>query len=227
MGKRGHTSASTTSNSSDRPRRSRRWTAGIAASAVAMLMGCGGKGDKSSASPTPDTARAESEAAPQAGTNIPQLVKDGSESVVAITVRTQNGAGEGSGVIWNHHGHLVTNNHVVEGASTVEVQNAQGEQFRGRVVAADARTDLAVVQVDGGDLPAATFSHRLPEVGALALASGSPLGFENMVTAGIVSGLDRSLPTGAMSRRWWGSSRRMRPSRPATPAARWWARTAR
>jgi S1-C subfamily serine protease len=168
----------------------------MAVVAVAMLVGCGGNGDQPTATPTPSTARAEAEAAPQTGTDIPQLVKDVSPSVVAIAVRTQSGAGEGSGVVWDDHGRIVTNNHVVEGASTVAVENARGEQVRGRVVATDPRTDLAVVQVDGGDLPAATFAGRLPEVGSLALAMGSPLGFENTVTAGIVSGLDRSLPTG-------------------------------
>jgi S1-C subfamily serine protease len=88
------------------------------------------------------------------------------------------------------------NDHVVQGSDTVTVQTARGDRLPARVVSSDPRTDLAVVKLDDGDLPPATFADKLPKVGSLALALGSPLGFENTVTAGIVSGLDRSLPTG-------------------------------
>ena len=67
------------------------------------------------------------------------------------------------------------------------------ETLGGEVLATDSATDLAVVKVDGTDLPSATFAKELPRVGELAIAMGNPLGFENTVTAGIVSALHRSL----------------------------------
>jgi S1-C subfamily serine protease len=87
----------------------------------------------------------------------------------------------------------VTNNHVVEGAAAVEIELASGERIPARVRATDPQTDLAVVEVDRTDLLSAEFATELPRVGELAIAMGNPLGFENTVTAGIVSALHRSL----------------------------------
>jgi S1-C subfamily serine protease len=67
------------------------------------------------------------------------------------------------------------------------------------VEASDPVTDLAVVRVDRDGLPAAEFAEDLPAVGALAVAMGNPLGFENTVTAGIVSGLHRAIPSGGQT----------------------------
>jgi S1-C subfamily serine protease len=90
-------------------------------------------------------------------------------------------------------GLIVTNNHVVEGATELAVVLSSGEQIPARVRATDPQTDLAVIEVDRTDLPAAEFATELPKVGELAIAIGNPLGFENTVTAGIVSALHRSL----------------------------------
>ena len=175
---------------------SRRRAIAVAAALAVVLLGCGGSDDSGPARDS-DTSPAQArQAAPQGATDIPELVDEVGPSVVAIAVETPQGAGEGSGIVWDDDGHIVTNHHVVEGARTVQVQSARGDRFEGRVVATDPRTDLGVVKLEDGELPAASFADGLPEVGSLAVAMGSPLGFENTVTAGIVSGLDRSLPTG-------------------------------
>ena len=171
-----------------------RRSAGVALTVAALLAsGCGGGSDDDE--PGRATTAPAGQPARQGGADIPALVERLAPSVVAIRVQTPQGAGEGSGVVWDDEGRIVTNNHVVEGAREVEVHTAGGDQLRGRVAATDPRTDLAVVELEEGDPPPATFADELPRVGSLALALGSPLGFENTVTAGIVSGVDRSLPT--------------------------------
>jgi S1-C subfamily serine protease len=102
--------------------------------------------------------------------------------------------GEGSGVIWSEDGVIVTNNHVVQGLDRVTVAYADGQRDQADVEATDPRSDLAVVRVERDGLPAARFRDELPRVGELALAIGNPLGFEESVTAGIISGLGRSIP---------------------------------
>jgi serine protease DegQ len=123
---------------------------------------------------------------------IPDIVDEVDPAVVAVIVEN----GEGSGVIWDDAGIIVTNNHVVTGSNEVEVVFATGERAAAEVQATDAFTDLAVLRVERNGLPAAEFADELPEVGELAVAIGNPLGFENTVTAGIVSGIDRSIPSG-------------------------------
>lgn len=106
---------------------------------------------------------------------------------------------EGSGVIYSAGGMIITNNHMVTNldgslAENFEVTLATGEKLAATVVGTDPLTDLAVVKVDAGfDLPAATFVTDLPAVGEYAITIGSPLGYENSVSLGIVSGLDRSI----------------------------------
>jgi S1-C subfamily serine protease len=99
-------------------------------------------------------------------------------------------------VIWDDKGHVVTNNHVVEGATTMAVVLASGERLPATLVATDPLTDLAVIQVQKQGLPPASFNEEIPVLGELAVAIGNPLGFEGSVTAGIVSGLHRSIPSG-------------------------------
>jgi S1-C subfamily serine protease len=105
--------------------------------------------------------------------------------------------GVGSGVIYRSDGVILTNDHVVHAHADVEIAFADGRRIRGKVTAADAATDLALVQVDRTGLPAATFQQKLPAVGSLAVVLGSPLGFDKSVSAGIVSGLHRSIPGSA------------------------------
>jgi serine protease DegQ len=124
---------------------------------------------------------------------IPRLVRELQPSVVAVLTD----AGEGSGVVYAADGTVVTNNHVVEGADEVRVAFVDGERVDAEVVATDPRSDLAVLRVDREDLPAAPFAGALPVVGELAVAMGNPLGFENSVTAGIISGVHRAIPGSA------------------------------
>jgi serine protease DegQ len=126
--------------------------------------------------------------------DVPEIVQDVLPSVVAILVETEQGTGGGSGVIWSEDGTIVTNDHVVATATDVQVVFASGERVDAEVRATDPQTDLAIVQVDRDGLPPATFSDSFPAVGSLAIAMGSPLGFQNTVSAGIISGLHRILP---------------------------------
>jgi serine protease Do len=119
--------------------------------------------------------------------------------VVNILVRFDEGTlgsgqGLGSGVIFRSDGHILTNAHVVENTSGIEVTLASGEKLDGRVVAVDEDTDIAVLKVDRDDLPAAVLgSVKDLRVGDIAVAIGSPLGFEQSVTAGIISAVGRTL----------------------------------
>lgn len=109
----------------------------------------------------------------------------------------QTAMGSGSGVILTPDGYIVTNNHVVEGASDVRVRLASGEEFTAQIVARDARTDLAVVKIEANDLPFMTLTDsNQVKVGERAIAIGNPLGeLEGTVTQGIVSGLNRTVST--------------------------------
>lgn len=110
--------------------------------------------------------------------------------------------GTGSGVIFDSQGYIVTNNHVVEGASEILVTLANGKEIIGKIVGRDPRTDLAVVKIDpkeAGELKVAKFGYSAKlQVGELAVAIGNPLGLElaRTVTAGIISALDRSVTVG-------------------------------
>ena len=103
----------------------------------------------------------------------------------------QEGEGLGSGVIYREDGYVITNHHVVDGATEVDVAFADGTIERGEVVGSDEDTEIAVVRVDRNDLPAASFASGDPVVGQMAVAIGSPSGFESTVTSGIVSGVGR------------------------------------
>lgn len=109
-------------------------------------------------------------------------------------VNLRVGRGGGSGVLFAPDGFLLTNHHVVEGSRRVKVRMSDGTELNGEVVGNDPWTDLAVVRADGRGLPFATFgdSGKL-RVGQLAIAIGSPLGFESTVTAGVISALGRTM----------------------------------
>lgn len=142
---------------------------------------------------TSGTDRARTPAPPSARgivADLPDVVSRVEPSVVTIRA----GGAVGSGVVYREGGVIVTNNHVVDGERQIEVVLVSGEQVPARVVAGDPITDLAVVRAERRTLPPATFQTALPRPGELVLAMGSPLGFENSVTMGIVSGLSRSIP---------------------------------
>ena len=105
----------------------------------------------------------------------------------------QTQTGLGSGVIVSADGYLLTNNHVVEGASDIDVQLADGRQVRARLVGTDPETDLALLQVQLADLPAIALGDmRALQVGDVVLAIGNPFNVGQTVTSGIVSALGRN-----------------------------------
>ncbi len=161
---------------------------------VAAAGGCTGVDRQpAAASPAPRTAGNPGNQPSGAFGQIPNVVSKTQTSVVTIITSK----GLGSGVVWSADGIVVTNEHVINGSKRVEVAFADGRRVSGTVRAADAVTDLAVVQAEREGLPPATFQKELPRVGDLAIAIGSPLGFENTVTAGIISGLHREIPGSA------------------------------
>ncbi|WP_458781138.1 S1C family serine protease [Arthrobacter sp. D3-16] len=131
--------------------------------------------------------------APDAAGGLPQLVENLAPSVV--TIFTDGGLG--SGVVYSEDGLILTNEHVVRGNTQVEVGFADGQRVEGTVRATDPVTDLALVQANRTGLPKPAYQNSLPRVGEDALVLGSPLGFENTATAGIISGLHRSIPGSA------------------------------
>jgi len=175
--------------------------------ATILLAGCS---EKRPASQENNTAKASPQASTRSPSRIPadepvaRVASRVGPSVVQVNVRavqqtplgTQRGEGIGSGVIYRPDGYIITNNHVVEGATGVSVAFADGTIEDAGVVGADPNTEIAVIRVDRDGLPAATFDEGDdPVVGQLAVAIGSPSGFESTVTSGVVSGVGREFPS--------------------------------
>ena len=101
----------------------------------------------------------------------------------------------GSGFIISADGYILTNAHVVDGADEIDVRLTDKREFKARVIGADKRTDVALIKIEAASLPIVRMGDpsRL-KVGEWVVAIGSPFGFENTVTAGIVSAKGRSLP---------------------------------
>jgi Do/DeqQ family serine protease len=105
--------------------------------------------------------------------------------------------GLGSGVIVTHDGYILTNNHVVDGADTVKVELPDHRTFDAKVVGTDPATDLAVVKIEGDNLPTLVVGDSdAVKVGDVVLAVGNPLGVGETVTSGIISAKGRQTPTG-------------------------------
>ena len=103
--------------------------------------------------------------------------------------------GIGSGIIFDASGWILTNRHVVAGSDAVTVKLKDGRDFQGATYGIDTLTDLAIVKIEGADLPVAPLGDSTKlEIGQLAIAIGSPLGdFENSVTTGVVSATGRAI----------------------------------
>ena len=137
------------------------------------------------------------------------LFRNARESVVFISTRqrvadfwTRNvysvPRGSGSGLVWDEAGHILTNYHVIEGASEAQIQLADGRQFSATLVGVSPQHDLAVLKIGGAGFTAPA---RVPigtssdlQVGQNVFAIGNPFGLDWTLTKGIVSALDRSLP---------------------------------
>ena len=125
-----------------------------------------------------------------------------SPSVVSITATTGQGGGQGSGVIIDRSGHVLTNNHVVSGADKLTVTLADGRTYEAEIRGTDPSTDLAVITVKNApsDLtPVAIGNSDTIAVGDPVMAVGNPLGLAGTVTTGIVSALNRPVTTEAES----------------------------
>lgn len=116
-----------------------------------------------------------------------------------VQLKVERGrTGSGSGVLFRSDGHLLTNAHVIEGATSVMVVLSSGREFPARVIGSDAESDTAVVKIDGGPFPVAELGSTSDlKVGQEAIAVGSPLGLSGgpSVTVGVVSALHRSVRT--------------------------------
>jgi putative serine protease PepD len=136
------------------------------------------------------------------GLSIAEIAEEAQQSVVEITAEGTSVAGQpqqqavGSGFVWDREGHVVTNQHVVNGASSISVELPDGTTYSATVVGTDASTDLAIIRVD------APVSKLVPlqlgdssdlRVGDPVVAIGSPFGLAGTVTSGIVSALHRQM----------------------------------
>lgn len=162
---------------------------------VLLVTSCSvGTAAQGSPSPSP-TVAANSPLAVNAGSGTLQdqfvsVVTQVSPSVVVITTDQ----GLGSGVIYDSNGDIVTNYHVVAGATTYRVTLSDNKQYTGSVVGTFQAGDLAVIRIHASGLKPAMFgdSSRLA-VGDIVMAIGNPLGFQSSVTEGIISALDRTV----------------------------------
>jgi putative serine protease PepD len=144
--------------------------------------------------PTVTTAPAAQSSAPPVAGNGDEPIADVARAVGPAVVLIATEEGEGSGIIYDKSGLIITNAHVVGTATTVQVQLADGTVFDdAQVVGADTVRDVAVVKVSSSkDLPVASFGKTDDvRVGQVAVAIGSPFGLEQTVTAGIVSAVGR------------------------------------
>jgi serine protease Do len=172
----------------------------VAALAAVLLVGCSeeesGPGKKNLAQvPVQASTQipADEPVARVASQVEPSVVQVNVEAIQTTPFGTQQEEGIGSGVIYREDGYIVTNNHVVEGANKVNIAFVDGTTARAEVVGHDPLTEIAVVRVNRDNLPAAAFNEEEPIIGQLAVAVGSPSGFESTVTSGVISGLGREL----------------------------------
>ncbi|HET9843333.1 MAG TPA: trypsin-like peptidase domain-containing protein, partial [Gammaproteobacteria bacterium] len=101
--------------------------------------------------------------------------------------------GLGSGSLISEDGYIITNYHVVNGATKIYVQLKDRSQFQAHVIGFDPGTDLALLKIDGDNLPYLKFSNEPVKVGQWVVAIGAPFGFEDTLTVGVVSAKQRSL----------------------------------
>lgn len=190
-------SASSTTPPPSRQRK-RRWLfAAVPALALVAALGGGAVGATVAhdATAAPSTRIIQSDGANPDWT---QTAAAASPSVVAISVDTAQGTAEGSGVVYDKAGRIVTNNHVVAGAQRVDVTLSDQRVYHARVVGTDPSTDLAVLELIDGptDLqPMALADSEKTRVGQPVMAIGNPLGLNETVTTGIVSAVDRPVVT--------------------------------
>ena len=207
----------------DRPHQYRRWAAGLG-SLLALALVASLAIPHVMAAPQYWTER--NSTVPPPTTTVPnwvELAKMARPAVVNVTTRTmaERGApnlpnleeffrrgvppggrsplqGRGSGFIISRDGHILTNDHVVDGATSVQVKLSDGRDYTAKVVGKDPKTDLALIKIDGaGDLPTLPLGDSAAlQVGEPVMAIGNPFGLEQTVTTGIVSATGRLIGSG-------------------------------
>ena len=203
-------SKATGAESGAKKRRGPGWFALVASVLVASLLGAGGAvgaikaldardGDasqRSTAAPTAIATGSTTKTVNSAGQapDWEAVSAAVSNAVVSIAVATDRGEALGSGVIFDKEGHIITNNHVVAGASKIQVTLADGRVYDAETTGTDPATDLAVIQLK--DAPDNLTVAQLGDSDKLAtgqdvMAIGNPLGLSSTVTTGIISALDR------------------------------------
>jgi S1-C subfamily serine protease len=162
-----------------------------------VLAGCGGGSRHSSTGNDGSAAGAPSRAAGPDAADLEAQFVGVVARVSPAVLQISTSEGLGSGVVYDDKGNVVTNHHVVAGHRTFQVTLADGRRHRATLVGSFAAEDLAVIRLDGGSPPAATFadSSRV-RVGQIAFAIGNPLGLRSSVTQGIVSSLGRTVSEG-------------------------------
>jgi putative serine protease PepD len=189
-------------------------TALATAMASAALVGAGGVAavavaldNDSAATASQVTVTSASPAASTSTSTVGEIYKRSADAVVEITVTSAGqasplgGSGgtqqaQGSGFVYDTQGHVITNQHVVDGAESVSVKFANGKTYSATVVGTDPSTDLAVLDVDAPAsvlTPLKLADSSAVEVGDGVIAIGSPFGLEQTVTTGIVSALHRQI----------------------------------
>jgi len=129
-------------------------------------------------------------------TDVSALYARVSPGVVSVETLSGTNGGSGSGFVVDDEGHILTNEHVVEGAESVRVRFPEGEPISARVVGADASSDLALLKIDAGDrklTPLALGSSESLKVGQPAIAIGSPYRLQGTLTTGVISAVGRPI----------------------------------
>ena len=193
-------------------RRGPGWGGVIVTSAVVALLACAGtaSGLHYLGAGSPMTAPSAAPTAIATGSTTQTVSSTGtapdweavtaavSNAVVSITVEQGQGTAVGSGVVYDSSGHIVTNNHVVGGASRIQVTLADGRIYNANLTGTDSATDLAVIALENppSDLTVAQIGDSAGLVtGQDVMAIGNPLGLSSTATTGIISALDRPVVT--------------------------------
>jgi putative serine protease PepD len=181
----------------------------VVAALAAGLIGAGASAlliDNSSSSSTTtvvrETAVGAASNASTAPLSVANVYRQSAPGVVEITVTTGSSPlggtaqAQGSGFVYDSAGHIVTNDHVVDGATSVSVRLANGARYRATVVGADPSTDLAVIKINAPSSqlhPLTLADSSSLVVGAPVVAIGSPFGLQGTITSGIISSLHREI----------------------------------
>jgi S1-C subfamily serine protease len=170
-----------------------------------ILFGCSitstGSQAQSNGSPATTSLQplsASNPSAEQLQDRLVQIYQSYNPGVVSVRVTSSQGNSLGSGFVYDIEGHIITNYHVVEGATEIEVDFTSGLKVYGTVIGTDPDSDLAVIAVDvpAGDLtPLPLGDSDVVSVGQTVIAIGNPFGYENTMTSGIVSAKGRSMPS--------------------------------